>query len=375
MTDGPTFVVVAGEPSGDWIAAKVVTALYQKIPDAAFIGIGGDAMRDAGVVLTEHISRLSALGPVDSLKSLPRWASAWTELRQQCRRHLIAAAILVDCPEVNLRLARALKADGIPVLQYMGPKIWAWRKDRLGLLRARTDWVALGFAFEKALYDAAGVRASFVGHPLLDASEAPSRHMVRRKLHAPEGANVVALLPGSRKSEISYHGEAMISAGVRLLKDRMVPVFAPYGLSPDDPWCQKARSLGCLCWHEPVTHLLPACDAAVAASGTVTLEVALAGVPMVTVYKMNAVNYWLGTKLLHIPYIGLPNWIAGRLVVPELLQDHVTPGTLYQQVHRLVTPSETRRQKKELAQVASQMGTPGVAERVAELVLSLMAKQ
>ena len=372
--------VLAGEPSGDWIAANAVRALQQLHRDIRCFGIGGDKMAAANVDLVRHISTLTALGPLESFRQGPRWLSAFGDFRLRCREQKPFAALLVDCPEINLPMARALKADGIRVLQYMGPKVWAWRRDRLRLLRRRTDMVALGFAFEKKMYDEARVTSRFVGHPLLDGvpfvSEGgrgiPTRDTIRRALHVPGAGKVVALFPGSRKSELKHHGEIMIEAGVRLLKEGCVPVFAPYRDAAPHAFLDKARSLGCVVWERPVRELLPGCDAALAVSGTVTLEIALAGVPMAIVYKMDAASYWLGKRLLKIPYIGLPNWVAEQKVIPELLQDDVTAQALSAITQQLLSSTETRRQKKALADVSKRLGSPGAALRVAEILCDWM---
>ena len=373
--DCPAIVVVAGEPSGDWIGANVVRALNNSHNDIHWFGVGGDELQSAGVDLVQHICRLTALGPLESLKKGPGWMNAWATLRLRCKKEKPFAALLVDCPDINLPLARVFKADGIKVLQYMGPKVWAWRKDRLRLLKQRTDMVALGFEFEKKLYDDAGVPATFVGHPLLDAplvtntfESIPTRPQIRRTLHVPPKSKVVALLPGSRKSELKYHGELMIETGIRLLKAGVVPVFAPYPGAASDALIDKARSLGCILWQNNVCDLLPGCDAALAASGTVTLEIAMAGVPMAIVYKMDNLSYRLGKRFLKIPCIGLPNWVAGQNVIPELLQSDATAETLVATTHTLLTESETQRQKKVLAGISQSLGTPGAARRVARLL-------
>lgn len=372
MNENQTMVVVAGEPSGDMIAGQVVQAIQRRLGSVRFVGIGGDQMKKHGVLLAAHISNLSALGPTESVKVFPRWLDAWAQLRMLCKESNPLVAVLVDCPEVNLRLARALKADGVKVLQFMGPKVWAWRENRLGVLKARTDMVALGFAFEKKMYDAWGVNATFVGHPLLDVPCPPKRAEVRKFLHAPAHAKVVALLPGSRKSELKHHAEVMIETGIRLLKDGVIPVFAPFFQAASPQLLQKAATLGCVVWKRSVNELLCAADAVLVASGTATLEAALANVPMAIVYKMDVLNYMVARKLLDIPYVGLPNWIAGEKIVPELLQDAVTPQSLYQQALALLETGETKRQQTALAKVVQQMGSPGVADRAAQLAAELL---
>ncbi|MBN2530839.1 MAG: lipid-A-disaccharide synthase [Deltaproteobacteria bacterium] len=368
-----SIAVVVGEPSGDWIAAGAVAKLRGMNRHIRCFGIGGDHMAAAGVSLVQHISSLTALGPVNSLKRAPLWMNAWADFRLRCKKERPKAALLVDCPDITLPLARALKADGVRVLQYMGPKVWAWRKNRLRLLRERTDMVALGFAFEKPLYDEWRVPATFVGHPLLDVPLSHNREAVRNSLHVPGNAKVMALLPGSRASELKYHSAPMLEAAVRLLRNGVVTVFAPHLDAASEQLLMQARSMGCVVWQRPVHDLLAACDGALAASGTVTLELARAMVPMVIVYKMDKIGYWLGQQLLDIPFVGLPNWVAGEATVPELLQEQVTGENLFHAAMQLFTPGEQQRQQQALQAVASKLGTPGAAHRVAQMIRDWVA--
>ena len=175
-------VVVAGEPSGDRIAARAVAAIAAELPAASFIGIGGDAMEADGVTLCAHVRSFCALGIGDSLRSLPAWMNAYASLRLACRREPPCAALLVDCPEVNLRLGRAFRQEGIPVLQYVAPKVWAWRRTRLRTLADRMDALALVLPFEEEIFLPTGVPVQFVGHPLVE-DEPGQGAEARRALH------------------------------------------------------------------------------------------------------------------------------------------------------------------------------------------------
>jgi len=368
MTDGNGILVVAGEASGDRAAARVVEEL-RRFGYARFFGLGGEAMERAGVRLIRRTDLLAAIGIRPAARRLGAWIDAWAALREEIVAASPRAALLVDSPELNLPLARVLTESGARVVQYVGPQVWAWRPWRLALLRARTHHVALVLPFEKPLYDGAGVPASFVGHPILDEPPSMPRGRVRGMLHVPGRAPLIALLPGSRSSEVEALGPAMIEAGLRLLRQGMCPVFAPApGVA--DGMVLRARSVGCAALPGRVRarDLLGACDAAVAASGTVTLEAAVEGAPMAVVYKVGPLSWRIARRLVRVDRVALPNILAGRAIVPELLQDEVTGEALARTVAGLLEPAERARQRRELALVAAALGGAGAASRVARVV-------
>jgi lipid-A-disaccharide synthase len=374
VTKRRDLLVVAGELSGDLAAARVVEALGKKCR-LDILAVGGDALQAQDVQMLAHTTSLSAMGVVDISKKASRWIETWALLRNQIEQQRPKVALLVDSPEINLPLARILKNSGTRVVYYIGPQVWAWRKRRLELLGKRTDIVALILPFEKEMYDAARVNAAFVGHPVLDEPRAADAALTRKKLGVPDTSSLVALLPGSRKGEIKRHSGPMIRAGAQLAHIGVKVVFAP-PLGPISALSlSQARAAGIdtLDSSVHVRDLLAAADAALVASGTATLHAAVAGVPMAIVYRLDEVS-WLAARLvLQMPYIGLPNWIAGSKIVPELLQDEVSSESLFDQALKLLDSRERARQKEAFSSVVRALGTPGTARRVAELVLERLS--
>jgi len=365
---GAELLVVAGEPSGDRAAAPVVGALGAELRGA--FGVGGERLSLAGVELLAHIRGLTALGLGDSLSRFGAWGRAWCRVREAATARRPGAALLVDTPEINLPLARALTADGVPVVVYVGPQVWAWRPGRLGLLRDRSRIVALVLPFEKPLYDRAGVRAEFVGHPLLDEPAGAPPGGVRTALGVGAGEPLVALLPGSRRAEVAALLPPMVDAAVRLAAAGARAVLAPGPDTASAALLDLARAAGVavLDRGQRARDLLGAADAALVASGTATLEAAIAGTPLAVVYRVGPLS-WLAARLLvDVPYVGLPNWVAGRRVVPELLQAEANGPKLAETALALLEPVERQRQQQALAEVRERLGTPGAAARVAALV-------
>lgn len=367
-------LVVAGEPSGDRAASRVVAEISSRHPCEPF-GIGGPHSAAAGVALEADIDHLVALGIGESLRRMKAWLEAWTRVRQAVDRRRPKVALLVDAPEVNLPLARVLTAQGIKVVFYIGPQVWAWRPGRLNLLRERTDIVALVLPFEKPIYDQAGVAAVFVGHPILDQTELPPSHEVRQRLGLAPDERVVALLPGSRPGEVRRLAGPMLDAAVVLHRQGVRTVFAPAPGEHTAAIRRRAATAGCLV---PAAGLgarqvLYGADGALVASGTATLEAAIAGTPLAVVYRTDRVSALLARYWLHLPQVGLPNWIAGERVIPELLQEEVTGAELARQALELLHPDEAKRQRAVLATIARALGKPGAALRVAELVLERLA--
>ncbi len=363
-------IVVAGEPSGDAAAASALACASRRASIESF-GIGGDGLAEIGTDLVAHLRELTALGIADGVGRLSAWSRAWVRLRAEIRRHPPTAALLVDAPEVNLPLARILTGVGCKVVFYIGPQVWAWRKARLGLLRERTDVVALVLPFEKKMYDRAGVRSVFVGHPILDGPPAMARKRAREALGVSEGVSLVALLPGSRPKEVARHWSYML-AGARLLEKQGIRTVArptPAGRTEEVLGSAGRAGIPCAPTHLLAGDVLAAADAAVVASGTATLEAAALGVPMGVIYRTDPVSFGVGRYLLRLPFVALPNWILGEPFVPELLQRGVTGEGIADLACRILAPEEQRRQRAGLRRVRDLLGAPGASERVADLLL------
>ncbi len=351
----PLIGVVAGEASGDLLAAPVIQALRERLPAAECAGIAGERMIDAGATAWWHVRELSVRGYAEVLRELPRLL----RLRSALRARLLAAGpavvVGVDSPDFNLRLEMQLRASGVPTVHYVSPSIWAWRPKRIEKIRRAADHVLLVFPFEKKIYDAAGIAATYVGHPL--ASRIPSQaepSAARVRLGLPVDGPVIALLPGSRRAEVQYIGPSFIEAATRLLQrepalrfvlpvaePRLRPLLAPalatLGAAAERLMLFDGRSHECL----------QAADAVLVASGTATLEAALFGKPMVIAYRMPTLSYWIMRNMGELSFVGLPNILAGESLVPELLQHEATPARLADAMMELLDDAPRCRRLRE----------------------------
>ncbi|GGX93322.1 lipid-A-disaccharide synthase [Vogesella alkaliphila] len=342
--------MVAGEASGDLLGAHLMDALKAAHPDIAFAGIGGPRMLARGFVSQVPQERLAVRGYVEVLSRLPELLRIRRRLRDTLLAEKPDVFIGIDAPDFNLQLEKWLKQAGIPTVHYVSPSVWAWRPERVVKIGESADQVLCLFPMEKPLYDAAGVNATFVGHPL--ASEialAPDREAMRDRLGLPRDVPVFALLPGSRKSELDYMGGLYIETARLLLQQFpdaqfLVPLATRPTLDQFDRLLTEHKA-----WDLPIRKLIGhaqmamiAADVVLVTSGTATLEVALTKRPMVISYKLSWLTYQLVKRKLKLPYVGLPNILAKRFVVPELLQKEATPAKLAAAVANLYQNTEVR---------------------------------
>ena len=367
---------VAGEPSGDLQAARLAEALGRLDPDLVLCGVGGPAMREAGVVTTTDIGELSVMGVAEVVGALAR-------VRRVYRRILAAMdssdppglVVLVDFPEFNLLLARAAKRRGLRVLYYVSPQVWAWRRGRVRKIRERVDAMVVLFPFEEAFYAAHGVRARFFGHPLAEAVAASrSVQETRTRLGVPADAPLVALLPGSRAKEVDRHLPVMLEAA-RLIDGRVrFAIARAPGI--DRARLERAatqRGVDVAIVDDDTYNLLAAADAAAVASGTATVETALLGCPHVVVYKTSALTYGIARALVRTRFIGMPNIVLDAAVVPELIQGGATPAALVKELRRFLDdPVHARSVRERLAGVRDALVRPGAADRAAAYALELI---
>lgn len=349
-------LVSALEPSADQAAARVVAALRHRGPVDAF-GLGGPKLAGVGVTLLADTTTEAAMGVGDVLRGLGRVGRLWASLRQAARARQPEVALLVDSSDFHLPLARALRSDGVKVLQYIGPQVYAWRRRRIGLVARRVDALASILPFEPGLYAGTGLWVESVGHPLLDEPLPRSRLVVRAEQGIAPDAPMVALLPGSRQGEIDRHLPAMREASELLARQGIKSIIVPPSAA------LRARDA------------LNAADAAIAASGTVTLEAALCGCPTVVIYKLDLLSYAAARCFLRIPYMALPSWIAGQAVLPELTQGEVTGTLLARAVSELLRPEVGAAVRDQLKNVALALGTQGPASRVADMIWQLQAQR
>jgi lipid-A-disaccharide synthase len=373
MSRNLRLVLVAGEASGDLHGAALVRALRARRPDLEVAGIGGAELRKAGMRTVVDTAHVATMGFSETFGSLGRLVSAYRAVVALLDSERPDLVVLIDYPEFNLMVARQAKRRGIPVFYFIGPQVWAWRRGRVRKIRRRVDRMGLVFPFEPALYNDGREMASFIGHPLLDAVRATRKREETRRLHGldPERP-LLALLPGSRRKELVYLVEPMrAAAGILAAEGWQAALALAPGLAEEDVAAASTVAPAVTLVPGDTYNLLAAADAAIVASGTATLETALLGCPMVIVYRMARLTYWLARRLVRVKCIGMPNILLDRVVFPELIQDQVTGEALAAAVRSL----GARRDElgTALAEIRARLGEPGAAGRAADLALELVA--
>ena len=362
---------VAGETSGDLHAAGVAAAIRRREPDRPLSGVGGSRMRDAGVVLIDDVERMAVMGFVEVIRHVPRHWSLLRRLRHRLERNGTGLVTLIDYPGFNMRMAKHARECGVPVLYYITPQVWAWGANRLAKLAHLITRAAVILPFEEPLLRQHGIDATFVGHPLLDrATSMADRATTRRSLGVPEDARLLALFPGSRRQEIARHLDDFVAVGRELQRRvsglHVVLSVAP-GIEIDAASCPFPTVRG------SSLNVLSAADAAFCKSGTSTLEAAVAGCPLAVGYRTNRLTYAIASRVVTLPWIGLVNVVAGRLVAPEFVQDQLIPMRVASALEPLLVESgERQRMLDDLADVRSRLGAPGAADRVAEMALGMV---
>lgn len=369
-------MVVAGEASGDHHGASVLAELRRLVPSLEAFGMGGPALRDMGVECLHGIEELSVMGLVEVLPRIPRILGLLRSLERAAAHRRPALALLVDAPDFNLRLAAKLKTLGIPVAQLVAPTVWAWRSSRTETLRRVVDLLLCILPFEEALLRAAGVNAHYVGSPVLDQLPAPAEPAhFRRLLQLEPDGQVLALLPGSRRSELSRMLPVMAETAAHLVQRRaglqVVVPLAP-GVDPDTV-LEAFRNHGVTprLVQGRAPEVVGASDAAVVTSGTATLEAALMRRPFVVVYRLAWPTYAVARRLVRIRHFSLPNLLADAAVVPELLQRDVTADRVAATLDGIWDGAGRDRLLRGLDAVRATLGPPGAAARAARLLLRL----
>ena len=372
-------LIVAGEASGDVHAAKLVRELKASAADQhfRFFGSAGEGMRAEGVDATITADGLSIVGLLEIGRALPMFWGVYRKLLTEVKRRNAKLAILVDFPDFNLKLAKALKKSGVTVVYYISPQIWAWRKYRINTIKKYVDLMISILPFEKDWYAKHGVKhVEYVGNPLaMEIHPTVSKdEFCRRHLLDPTQP-IVSLLPGSRDSEIARILPALIETAALMLSKRpelQFIVALPKGKR------DRAESIGIpkcdtVHWIESETmDALNSSDAAAITSGTATLEAGIIGTPMAIVYKTSAINYKLLRPLIEVEHFGLINLIAGKRAVKELIQDEFTPETLSDELFRLLDPGVNASVREELRIAAEKLGHGGASKRAADKILNLI---
>jgi lipid-A-disaccharide synthase len=372
-------LVSAGEASGDLYASRLVEAVRARLPEAEFFGCTGPRLRAAGVRQVVDAQSLAVVGIVEVVRHIPRIWGEYRRLLDTARRERPALAILTDSPDFHLRLARRLKKLGIPVVYLVAPQVWAWRKGRLAVMRRVIDHLLCIFPFEERFFRSAGVVTTYIGHPLAGlVRPSLSREEFFRK-HGIDGSRpVIAVLPGSRKGETERHMPVLLEA-VELLH-RATPFSFVLAASPTVGAGFFRRCIGSApirIVEGEIWDVLAHADAALAASGTVAMEAALCGTPMVVYYRVSPLTWLVGRPLVKVPFYSMVNMVAGREVVPELIQQDATGSKLAAHIRRLLGDTAARERMLEgLKDVAARLDSgDDPMRRAAGIVEELVRKR
>jgi lipid-A-disaccharide synthase len=362
---------VAGEVSGDLHAAAVARTLRDAQVPYALTGVGGDAMRDAGVALIQHTASRAVMGFVEPIRHVPRFMRLRRTLRTRIRSGDVALVVLIDSAGFNMGIAAMAAEAGVPVLYFITPQVWASRPGRMRALARTVTRAAVILPFEEPLLRQHGIDATFVGHPLLDrAITLPDPAEARRAIGVGPDERLLALFPGSRAQEIARHLDPFVAAARELQRRdpglRVVVSSAPHVTIPIER-CPFPLV------HSASFAVLRAADAALCKSGTTTLEAAIAGCPLVVAYRTSALEYAVARRLVHIPLIGLVNIVAGREVAREFVQDALQPMAVADALQPLLDHHSVQRKVlvEQLAAVRDSLGQPGAATRVAAMALEM----
>ena len=370
--------ILAGEASGDQHGAKLVSAMQKKYPALFFCGMGGDALRQVGVRIVMEASELTVVGITEVFAKFPAILRGMAKIKKLLISLKPDLLILIDFPDFNLHIAAVAKKLDIPVLYYISPQIWAWRQGRVKRISQLVDHMAVILPFEQQFYKEHGVPVTFVGHPLLDANLPAADPDLNVGPNVP---TVIGLVPGSRDIEIIRHLPVMLDSA-NILTERLGQVTFIISHAPS---VERKRIQAVIEGHhlrakievisDGVEKVFERCDAIVAASGTVTLQAAIYGIPMVIIYKVSPVSAWLGKALIRVPNVGLVNLVAGRELVPELLQENATGDNIAQAIQNMLKDEEEfNHLKHQLIALRDMLGGGGASERVADLALEMLTR-
>ncbi|HIE42813.1 MAG TPA: lipid-A-disaccharide synthase [Nitrospinaceae bacterium] len=379
MNDKPyRYLVVAGEASGDLHGSNLISALKVLQPLARFSGMGGSRMREAGVETLFGIERMGTVGVIEVLNEFDHYYKVYRTLMKEIASRKYDAVILIDYPTLNLRLAKQGRRFDCPVLFFISPQIWAWRKGRIKDIRESVRKMFVILPFEEKLYLDAGVDAEFLGHPFIDmVHPSRSREESKMKYSLEPGIKTIGILPGSRMNEINSLLGVMVEAAERIRNELGSCQFLLPIADSIDPDLIRERlgsnSLGIQLIQGEAYDVMNICDTVIIASGSATLEAGILGCPMVIVYKLNPLTYWMARLLVKIPLVGLVNIVAGEGVVPELIQDKVTAENISAEVLALLRdPEKEQAVRERLLRIKKSLGEPGVMKVVAKRIADFM---
>jgi lipid-A-disaccharide synthase len=373
----PRILLSSGETSGDLYGAELVRQLRPSVPGLSVVGLGGDRLRAEGAQLLAHVSEMAVVGLWEVVSHLRRIRGVYRRVLREIDAHPPDLAILIDYPDFNLRLAKELHRRHIPVVYYVSPQLWAWRRGRLRSIRETVARMLVIFPFEEPLYRDAGVSVTFVGHPLVDLVEPPGDRgdFLRQRGLDPERP-VIAVLPGSRQGEVA-HNLGPLTGGIARLARRRPDLQFLLALAPSLEPATTRQAVAGLPVQVEVGNahgVLAASTLALVASGTATVEAALLGTPMVVVYRLSPVTYALGRPFVRVPHYAMVNLIAGREIVPEIIQRDFTPERTEREALAILEDAGRRDEmKNDLLEVRRRLGGPGASQRAADVVLEVLA--
>ncbi len=371
-------MIVAGEASGDLHGSNLIRAIQRIDPSVRFYGIGGRKLEETGTRLIANSSDMAVVGLTEVIFKLRFILNVMGLLKRSLRESRPDLLILIDYPDFNLPLARAAKKNGVKVFYYISPQVWAWRKKRVRKIERVVDRMAVILPFEAQVYDKSKLEVSFVGHPLLDVvRKRYSREEALERFGLKDGFTTVGILPGSRKNEVKKLLPKMLEAA-EILSGKLAPIQFVLPLADTievdfvtkiiDRYPVEIRVVS-----NDIYDVIGVSDIAMVASGTATLETALLETPMIIIYKISFLSYYIGKKFIKVDNIGLVNIIAGRTIVPEFIQGEATPVNMAEEIHNILTDnSRMDKIKHDLSRVRRKLGSPGAAERAAKLAYEMM---
>ena len=370
-------MLVVGEASGDLHGSRVVRALHQMDPAVEICAVAGEGLKREGVEVIFDMARLTGTGLAELAGNLRNIWRAYRLLKRTLREQKPNLLMLIDFPDFNMRLARVAKRLQVPVLYYISPQVWAWRKRRITKIARWVDRMAVIFPFEVPLYEQAGVKVEYVGHPLLDvARHSRPRDATLIQLGLDPSKQTIAMLPGSRRWEVAYHLPPMLEAAERLSHEMALQfvLVRASTIEQSDLEQRLARIPVRVSISDGDTYnVLHSCDLAWTALGTATLETALMLRPMIIVCRATWLTYGLARLLLRVNHVGMANIMAGEKIVPELIQAEMTPERLVTETRAILGNQELREWIiLKLKEVREKLGSPGAAGRVAEMALAMM---
>jgi len=373
-------MIIAGEASGDLHGSSLVRAALSLDPSLHFFGIGGSLMRAEGVETLVDSREMAVVGLVEVLAHFPTIFRAFRAMEKILTRNPPDLLILIDYPDFNLRLAKVAKSAGVKVLYYISPQVWAWRVGRVKKIARVVDHMAVVFPFEVPFYEKVGLPVSFVGHPLVDSVHPTmSLDEARESFGIDPTRRTVGLFPGSRKQEIRNHLPILLQSA-RILKERfpelqfILPLASSLAREDVRPHLDSC-GLSVILVEGKGYDVIQVCDAIVSVSGTVTLEIALQGVPMVIIYQVSPLTYQVAKRLVRVEHVGICNIVAGKRVVKELIQQDAVPEKIVEEIARILTePEYSTAIKTEYAMVRSKLGSGGCSANVAQLLMDILSK-